>query len=142
MTADPMLDIETERDDRPTRSSELDPLSDYSLHDVVDGSMPVGGSTEYRGLHICAQGNDVFHLVPDGHVGYVAEIQSEQFDDVLGLVNELNRYASIVWFEADRAWRIENCGRLITSDPARKDNEDYVYVSRDDTIATRSDDAS
>lgn len=109
----------------------IDPFSEHSLYDVLDGSMPAGASTEYLGLHIISQAAGVHHVQPDGYAGSLGTIQADEHDDVLELVAELNTL-HIEWSElqthGDLADRVERAGKLMTSDPAKADEQPDLYL--------------
>lgn len=123
--------------DRP--GGPIDPWSEYDLHDVIAGRVPAGESTSYEGLHLVSQsdqGDGRVIAQPDGHIGHVATIEPEEYDDVLELVDELNRLVSH-WhefdYQDDKEALIEWAGKLITGDKERAESnpDRYAYVPDD-----------
>ena len=106
----------------------IDPWSPHSLYDVVDGDVPTGEGLEYEGLHIQKVTENSFIVTPDGFAGIVLEFSPEDYDDVLELVDDLNRERALVWEELDQEGRREEFGPQITSDPSKQDEDGYVYV--------------
>lgn len=111
----------------------IDPYSDYSLRDVVAGSVPIGEATEYMGFHIAALGNDPtdFAVQLDGHAGQVMQFSADEYADPLALVDDLNALV-IRRHEHDQAADdalIEWAGAIVTHDPDKRDDDTYLYVS-------------
>lgn len=112
-------------------SDYIDPYSDYSLYDVLEGDVMEGGeSTEYEGFHIVAQGNGTFHVQPDGYAGQLWAFEADEYDDVLELVDDLNYDRLMFWEEYDEETRIEEAGKIMTSDKERAEEnpEKYLFV--------------
>ena len=106
----------------------IDPFSPHSLYDVINGDVPLGESFEYEGLHITAGGEDHFIVYPDGFTGLVMEFSPDDYDDVLELVDDLNRERTLVWEELDQEGRREEFGPQVTNDPSMEGEPGYIYV--------------
>ena len=78
----------------------IDPWSDHSLYDVLNGDLGMSdqgrgyaepeGAIDFYGFHLLPQNDDGKYVVQyDGHAGRVDMIDAEDFDDVLELVDHL-----------------------------------------------------
>ena len=114
-----------------TDSNEIDPFSEYSLHNVVSGDIPPGESTEYMGFHIVSQGNGRFHAQLDGHAGSVKTLDSDDYDDVLGVVDDLNglviRHHEYD-YQDDKDELVEWAGRIMTRDAEKAADDNYLHI--------------
>lgn len=120
----------------------IDPFNEYSLHDVVDGTMPepedYGESmidhpvTEFYGLHITYLGDDRYQIVYDGHADRICVFEQDDYDDVLELVAELVDYLLDI-HRLDKEGVVDLAGKIITSDKERADADPglYLYVPED-----------
>jgi len=115
----------------------IDSFNPYSLHDVVDGTMPEPEDhsddpadfpvTEFYGLHITYLGNDEYQVVYDGHAGRVEVFDQDEYDDVLELVDSLMRHI----FEIDHRdfeGLVEYAGRQITEDESKVEENPDLYL--------------
>ena len=116
----------------PYPDSPIDKYSEYSLYDVISGEMPGSGiSTEYLGLHITGQTKGRYLVQPDGHIGHLSTVRSEDFDDVLELVDHLNGLA-LEWFNhqehGTKEELVEFAGRIMTSDEVKAERQPEIYI--------------
>lgn len=115
------------------------PLSDHTLHDVVNGSMAEDlpgdirewPSLEFAGFHIGPTSDGEFVVQPDGYAGDVGWIDPDDFDDVLALATRLHRLSGEFWHEYTDDERRGRAGDLMTSDPSKQDEDGWLYVPRD-----------
>lgn len=126
------------------KTNALVPSSGRSLHDLVNGDVPEGPeSLEYRGLFLhgadpedeWAEGN--IYVQADGHAGIVTWLSSDDYDDVLELVEALNSLL-LEWENhiehGSNEQLVEFAGKKITHDPqeAEENPELYCHVPRAD----------
>ncbi len=122
----------------------LDPSEGRSLHDLVAGNVGADSqqAIEYAGLflHGYAYGQESdkewvegdIYVQADGHVGVVEWLSSEDYDDVLELVDDLN--ALVLEWEnhiehGSMDDLVEFAGPKQTSDPKKAEGSDhYVHV--------------
>lgn len=112
----------------------IDPLSEYSLYDVVDDKIPLGESTEYMGFHIISAGASSYTVQYDGHIGSVATIDPDEYDDVLELVDRLNSLVVRLHeceHSSDEMALYEWAGRVMTDrkEKAEENPEKYYFVN-------------
>lgn len=69
----------------------IDPFSDHDLYDVLNGTIPAGEGTKYEDLHLVSQGAGIVQIHPDGYHGTLGQIDASDYDNVLDVVDELNR---------------------------------------------------
>jgi len=123
-------------------SGPIDPHSEYSLHDVVAGTMPDPDDygelvtdhpvTEFYGLHITHLGDGQYQIVYDGHAGTVDRFTADDYGDVLELVDDLIGYMLFIQEESDEDV-VDLAGKMITTN-AKRANEDpdlYLHVPED-----------
>lgn len=116
---------------------EIDPFSDYTLHDVIDESQPhkpMGDFRfEYNGFHIVPRTGDKYHVQLDGHAGSVFQFKASDYDDVLKLVADLNS----LWvlhmeyqYQDDTEALVDWAGKIMTSheEKAEENPELYIYT--------------
>jgi hypothetical protein len=120
----------------------IDPYSEYSLYDVVDGSMPMSTvengeviespTIEYMGFHITPSSSDTYIVQLDGHVGQVMQIDPVEYDDVLELVDDLNSLVVRSYeleYEDDKEALVEWAGPIMTHRTDRAEDSDlYIHV--------------
>lgn len=123
----------------------IDPQSEYSLHDVVAGEMPAAESTEYMGFHVMGQGGGRYHVHLDGHTKSLLDFDASEYDDVLALVDDLNRLViRRDEHDGDRDARVAWAGKMLTHDETKADDDNYLVVPDplDDDIGTPAGDES
>ena len=118
----------------------IDPWSDHSLYDVLDGSLGFedhqpADAIDFYGFHITPASPDggSYIVSYDGHVGTVMEFESDDYDDVLELVDDLMDKvfeAHHYDYQDDTEALVEWAGRIQTSDKQRaEENPDtHIYV--------------
>jgi len=120
----------------------LDPSTGYSLHDLASGDVPQGReSVEYEGLFL--HGEDASQewtegdilVQAEGHAGIVTWLSSDDYDDVLELVDELNSLL-LEWENHIEHGSLEElvefAGPRVTDDPEKAEgSEHYVHVPTD-----------
>lgn len=114
----------------------IDPYSPYSLYDVVEGNVdsPMKGthsSTEYMGFHIQHRGKGRFHVQLDGHAGSVMELNSDDYDDVLELVDDLNGAAirrEEYDYQDDKEALVKWAGKIVTRDKQKAEEHPALYM--------------
>lgn len=113
----------------------IDPFSDYSLYDIVDDDIPAGDSTEYMGFHLVSNGAGKYVVQYDGHMGAVDHIESDDYDDVLELVDDLNGYVVRLHefdYQKDKEELVAWAGPIMTTKPHKADGSDlYAYAPMD-----------
>ena len=117
----------------------IDPFSEYSLHDVVDGTMPEPEDygdrphdfpvTSYYGFHVTYLGDGEYQIVYDGHVGRVKEFEDGHYEDVLELVADLTDLVLEV-IEEDMDHLVSVAGKQITHDEekANENPQHYLHI--------------
>jgi hypothetical protein len=110
-----------------------------SLHDLVEGRVEVSGreALDYHGLFL--QGTRPENGVPgdirvqaEGHVGTITHLSSDDYNDVLELVDDLN--ALLLEWEnhiehSSEEDLVEFAGQKATDDPEKAEGSDlYVHV--------------
>lgn len=121
--------------DDNTADDPIDPWSDITLYDIVEGDVPTPDfhnnrvdSYDYYGFHILPTSNGKFHVQYDGHAGTVMEFKSDDYDDVLELVDDLN----YLIFESHQLDGLEEtvewAGKLITEDKEKHDENPELYL--------------
>lgn len=120
----------------------IDNHSEYSLYDVVEGEIPEpsvesgemvdGGSVEYMGFHVISVGDGEFIVQLDGHVGSVKRFDADRYDDVLELVDDLNRLVirrDAMEYQKDKEELVEWAGKMVTSNKEKAEDSDlYIYA--------------
>jgi len=116
----------------------IDTHSEHSLYDILDGSLGFEdgrpeGTVEFYGFHIMPVAGDGgrYNVQYDGHVGIVDTIDSEDYDDVLELVDDLQTHvfhAQQFDYADDKEGLTEWAGRIMTSDEEKADENPDVYV--------------
>ncbi len=117
----------------------LDASEGRSLHDLVEGRVNATGreALDYDGLFL--HGADPengsegdIRVQVEGHVGIVAHLSSEEYDDVLGLVDDLNGLLRRYHEHTDHGSMddlVEFAGPKTTDNPEKAEESDhYVYV--------------
>jgi len=108
----------------------IDSHSDYSLYDVVDGSLGMeeqgrgfeepAGSIDFYGFHILPANDDGTYIVQyDGHVGQIDRIDAADFDDVLELVDHLMSFvfrAHEYDYQGDKEELVEWAGKIMVDE--------------------------
>jgi len=96
-------------------------------------------TTEYQGLHLI-RSRRFITVQPDGYAGALDSLDSSDYDDVLELVDDLNRLVS-GWWElqqhGDREDRVEAAGRLMTRDAAKAHENEELYIHVPEDAAQR-----
>jgi hypothetical protein len=124
------------------KANALDPSAGYSLHDLANGEVPCGlESVEYEGLFL--HGEDAsqewtegdIRVRAEGHAGIITWLSSDDYDDVLELVAELNSLL-LEWQNhiehGSLDELVEFAGPRVTDDPEKAaDSEFYVHVPTD-----------
>lgn len=111
----------------------IDPVSPHSLHDLVDGDVPLGDGVEYMGFHVFKASETSLNVVLEGHIGDVDRLDIGDYDDVLELVDDLNRlvtYKHEYYQQDDDEALIDWAGRYATNDEekAAENPDRYVHV--------------
>lgn len=120
----------------------IDPHSEYSLYDVIEGEMPEpqveggevveSGSVEYMGFHIMCAGEGRYQVQLDGHAGAVMRFSADEYDDVLELVDDLNSLVirrDAMEYAGDKEDLVEWAGPMMTSNEEKAEDSDlYVHV--------------
>lgn len=123
----------------PYPDSPIDRYSPYSLRDVLEDAIPTDASeapdghnhTEYLGMFLHPEGDGIYRVQPDGHVGG-ERIDVSEFDDVLEFVDELNSMA-LFWIDEDDVDVARRFGRQMTrkKELAEENPETHIYVPED-----------
>ena len=116
----------------------IDSYSDHSLYDVLDGSLGFennqpAGAIDFYGFHITPTSpNGGSYMVSyDGHAGTVDEFKSDDFDDVLELVDHLMSFvlrAGDFDHQDDREALVEWAGKIVTDDPEKVEERPDLYM--------------
>jgi len=124
----------------------IDSHSDSSLYDVLNGDLelpddPVNegsGAVEFYGFFIQPQSGSggTYHVQYDGHAGSVGTIHSEDYDDVLELVDDLMSFvfrAQEYDYQDDKESLVEWAGKIMTGDEqrAKEDPDLYLHIPDD-----------
>ena len=130
------------------RMGYIDHFSDHTLYDVLDGNMSIHkdpetgeysfDTFEFYGFHIVPQNEDggKYHVQLDGHAGTLDEIKSDDYDDVLELVDDLMSHVFLLAeydYQDDQEALVEWAGRIMTGNKDRADEDPgtYLYVPED-----------
>jgi len=116
----------------------IDPHSEHSLYDILDGSLAFEnnrpeGSVDFYGFHIMptTPGGGTYNVQYDGHVGTVGTINSEDYDDVLELVDDLMTHvfrSHEYDYQDDKEALVEWAGKIMTSDKDRAEENPDLYI--------------
>ena len=119
----------------------IDRFSDNTLYDVLDGNLtmdivdgiPDGDNFEFYGFHIVPQNADggVYDVQYDGHAGSVGKIHSDDYDDVLELVDDLMDYVFEVQhydYQDDKEALVEWAGKIMTRNKERAEERPDLYI--------------
>lgn len=119
----------------------IDKFSDKTLYDVLDGNLtikiedgiPNGDRYEFYGFHIVPQNAEggVYDVQYDGHAGSVGKIHSDDYEDVLELVDDLMDHVFRVQefhYQHDKEELVEWAGKIMTSDKERAEKEPSLYI--------------
>jgi hypothetical protein len=115
----------------------IDPHSEHSLYDILDGSLGLSngqpeGSVDFYGFHVTPRNDDGEYMVMyDGHVGTIDEFSSEDYDDVLELVDDLMSHvfqSHEYDYQDDKEALVEWAGKITTSDEERAEEQPGLYM--------------
>jgi len=122
----------------------IDSHSEYSLYDIVNDNLGFAdlgrgfpepeGSIDFYGIHVFpANDSGEYVLQYDGHVGEIDIIDSDDYDDVLELVDEL----LMIVGEIDNLTTpelVEYAGKIMTHDKERAEEEPDLYEYVPDNV--------
>lgn len=118
----------------------IDTHSEHSLYDILNGSLGFDegrpeGTVEFYGFHITPAAGDGgrYNVQYDGHAGTVDTIESEDYDDILELVDDLQTHvfhAQQFDYADDKEELVEWAGPILTSDAekAEENPDEYIHV--------------
>lgn len=103
------------------------------LPKILEDDFEVGYGTDYLGFHLVKNGDGIYHVQMDGHIGQIEMIDIDEYDTALELVDELNRIDAL---RAEHMYMgndddiIDFAGKIMTEDKERAEEEPerYTYV--------------
>jgi hypothetical protein len=126
----------------------IDPHSEYTLYDIVDGSLGFEdnrpeGRIDFYGFHLSPTHDNGTYIVQyDGHAGEVGRVDSDDYGDVLELVDDLMDYvfeAHHYDYQDDKEELVEWAGKIMTDDPERERENPDLYLHIPDDAVTQTD---
>lgn len=116
----------------------IDSHSEYSLYDIVDGTLGFedhqpAGSVEFYGFHILpvSQNKNEYIVQYDGHIGTIDTIRSEEYDDVLELVDDLMTHVFEAHhhdYQGTKKEFVEWAGKIMTDNKQKAEENPELYI--------------